>query len=61
MKDETSIKSTVPEPYAAENVDHAKVVQCLTTDLHDMYDPVLNKSLPIYFGPLLGELFLINR
>ena len=43
------------------DVDRAKMVAKLTSDLHDAYDPILTKSLPIYFGPILGELFLVDR
>jgi hypothetical protein len=61
MNDDSSNQLEMPEVRAAETVDHAKVVRCLASDLRDVYDPVLSKSLPIYFGPLLGELFLIDR
>jgi hypothetical protein len=26
--------------------------------LHELYDSVPNSALPIYFGPVLGELYL---
>ena len=41
--------------------DRANMVAELTVDLHDVYDVVLTKTLPIYFGPVLGELFLVGR
>ena len=30
----------------------------LSADLHSLFDPVADGALPIYFGPLLGRLFL---
>ena len=30
----------------------------LSRDLHALFDPICDDALPIYFGPLLGRLFL---
>lgn len=30
----------------------------LSADLHSLFDPVADGALPIYFGPLLGRLYL---
>ncbi len=30
----------------------------LSRDLHSLFDPVSDDALPIYFGPLLGRLYL---
>ena len=35
-----------------------KLVGDLSRDLHAMFDPVTSATLPIYFGPLLGRLYL---
>ena len=35
-----------------------KLVGDLSHDLHAMFDPVSSDTLPIYFGPLLGRLYL---
>lgn len=34
------------------------LVANLSKDLHSIFDPVCNDALPIYFGPLLGRLYL---
>ena len=30
----------------------------LSRELHSLFDPVSDDALPIYFGPLLGRLYL---
>ncbi len=35
-----------------------KLVGDLSRDLDAMFDPVTSATLPIYFGPLLGRLYL---
>jgi hypothetical protein len=34
------------------------MVRDLSGSLHDAFDDVCDKALPIYFGPLLGRLYL---
>ena len=34
------------------------IVADLSADLHSLFDPVADGTLPIYFGPLLGRLYL---
>ena len=34
------------------------LVADLSHNLHSLFDPVSNGALPIYFGPLLGRLYL---
>ena len=34
------------------------LVADLSDDLHALFDPVSDGTLPIYFGPLLGRLYL---
>ena len=34
------------------------LVASLSGDLHQLFDPVSDDVLPIYFGPLLGRLYL---
>ena len=34
------------------------LVASLSGDLHTLFDPVCEDVLPIYFGPLLGRLYL---
>ncbi len=34
------------------------LVADLSDNLHSLFDPVSNGALPIYFGPLLGRLYL---
>ncbi len=34
------------------------LVENLSGPLHDLFDPVSEGALPIYFGPLLGRLYL---
>lgn len=34
------------------------VVSPVSTGLHSLFDDVCDKTLPIYFGPLLGKLYL---
>ncbi len=34
------------------------LVANLSADLHSLFDPVADVALPIYFGPLLGRLYL---
>ena len=34
------------------------LVASLSRDLHTLFDPVSDGALPIYFGPLLGRLYL---
>ena len=34
------------------------LVADLSDNLHSVFDPVSNGALPIYFGPLLGRLYL---
>ena len=34
------------------------LVTNLSADLHSLFDPVADGALPIYFGPLLGRLYL---
>lgn len=34
------------------------LVANLSADLHSLFDPVADNALPIYFGPLLGRLYL---
>ena len=34
------------------------LVSSLSGDLHQLFDPVCDDVLPIYFGPLLGRLYL---
>ena len=34
------------------------LVANLSRDLHSLFDPVSDDVLPIYFGPLLGRLYL---
>ena len=34
------------------------LVESLSRDLHTLFDPVSDDVLPIYFGPLLGRLYL---
>jgi hypothetical protein len=41
--------STVPDPVMLEKIGRG---------LHELYDGVPKSALPIYFGPVLGELYL---
>ena len=34
------------------------VIEKIGNGLHDLYDSVPKSALPIYFGPVLGELYL---
>ena len=34
------------------------IVADLSADLHSLFDPIADGALPIYFGPLLGRLYL---
>ncbi len=34
------------------------LVSNLSADLHSLFDPIADGALPIYFGPLLGRLYL---
>ena len=34
------------------------LVATISDDLHSLFDPVSDDALPIYFGPLLGRLYL---
>ena len=34
------------------------LIASLSDDLHSLFDPVSDGVLPIYFGPLLGRLYL---
>lgn len=34
------------------------LVANLSANLHSLFDPVADDTLPIYFGPLLGRLYL---
>ena len=34
------------------------LVANISDDLHSLFDPVSDGALPIYFGPLLGRLYL---
>ncbi len=34
------------------------LVTNLRADLHSLFDPIADGALPIYFGPLLGRLYL---
>ncbi len=34
------------------------LVANISDDLHSLFDPVSEGALPIYFGPLLGRLYL---
>ncbi len=34
------------------------LVADLSDNLHSLFDPISDGALPIYFGPLLGRLFL---
>jgi hypothetical protein len=34
------------------------VIEKIGNGLHDLYDGVRKSALPIYFGPVLGELYL---
>jgi len=34
------------------------MVSDLSGSLHDVFDDVCGQALPIYFGPLLGRLYL---
>ena len=34
------------------------MVADLSGELHTLFDPICNDVLPIYFGPLLGRLYL---
>lgn len=36
----------------------SRLVANLSADLHTLFDPVSERALPIYFGPLLGRLYL---
>ena len=60
MSSETQKADTFPHERPSVEPPDTTLAQNLTSDLHDIYDPVLSKSLPIYFGPLLGELFLAD-
>lgn len=42
---------------ASMDVDTPMVAR-LSRDLHELFDPVTEDALPIYFGPLLGRLYL---
>ncbi len=35
------------------------VIEKIGNGLHDLYDGVPKSALPIYFGPVLGELYLM--
>ena len=34
------------------------LVATISDDLHSLFDPISEGALPIYFGPLLGRLYL---
>ena len=40
------------------DIETSPIVSSLSHDLHAMFDPVSDAALPIYFGPLLGRLYL---
>lgn len=42
---------------ASMDIDTPMVAR-LSRDLHRLFDPVSEDALPIYFGPLLGRLYL---
>ena len=42
---------------AGHDIETALVAN-LSRDLHTLFDPVSEDVLPIYFGPLLGRLYL---
>ena len=42
---------------AATDIETSLVAN-LSNDLHSLFDPVSDDTLPIYFGPLLGRLYL---
>ena len=42
---------------AAADIE-TNLVANLSRDLHSLFDPVSDDALPIYFGPLLGRLYL---
>lgn len=42
---------------AAADIETTLVAN-LSRDLHSLFDPVSEDVLPIYFGPLLGRLYL---
>jgi hypothetical protein len=43
-----------PHPVAADPV----MLEKIGKGLHELYGSVPNSALPIYFGPVLGELYL---
>jgi hypothetical protein len=45
---------SVPHPAAPDPV----MLEKIGKGLHDLYDGVPKSTLPIYFGPVLGELYL---
>lgn len=40
------------------DIETSPIVSDLSGDLHAIFDPVSDAALPIYFGPLLGRLYL---
>ena len=46
----------VPEPHSA--APDPVMLEKIGKGLHDLYDGVPKSALPIYFGPVLGELYL---
>ena len=42
----------------AETDIETSLVTNLSENLHSLFDPVCEDTLPIYFGPLLGRLYL---
>jgi hypothetical protein len=51
------LKLTSLTGLASVNIETSLVVH-LSGSLHSLFDDVCDKTLPIYFGPLLGRLYL---
>lgn len=67
-EDAAPVVATRPEGARRERLVHLVDLGCadietslvanLSGDLHALFDPVSDGALPIYFGPLLGRLYL---
>lgn len=53
----TDVQLTALAELASVNIETSLVAH-LSGSLHSLFDDVCDKTLPIYFGPLLGRLYL---
>ena len=63
LKTSTSAEIAAPgrldalDKLAAADIE-SPVMAGISRELHSLFDPVCDDVLPIYFGPLLGRLYL---